>query len=497
MSDPIKTPSDLNGFNKTTINSTPPNFNKGANLAYWGNMPALYSENTTSWPEWMHFIEGWAQDVFTQLATGLNETQDNLNITVDDVNKTLNDWRDDINSILNNWQIVIDSIPENIRQQVITLATPVIKEQIDLYVKNTMPTYVHALVQQDIANELDARDQKISKEIHDEKSNLNKLDYKMVSIAMTSTQTPIISDHIISHLNIAKTDVTFVPLVYIDDLHATTLKPQDISRLQTFVDTIKNQTPVHVRMLKPHIATTARGDAFDRATYDPSDYNLFFANWKTVLLQYAAFASQNNIDILCIGVEQYLTTRNQYVSNWKDITSAIRSAYPDLKLTYAMNTTEQLNPSTNWDMIQYLDYAGLNVYPKYTTDPDYTKQTPEILSHAWNGDNHYTQINWDWIVSEIKFRYGKDSFITETGLYSVDDGLVWFLSQLKNPKFGNFNVTKLAIQTMRLISASNPQIRGIAWWGFGGEFGVIPLDDGNNITTVAEDEISDWFNKEV
>lgn len=151
MTDPISTPDNLNQFQKTEVTTTPPAFNKGANLAYWGNMPALYSENATSWPEWMHFIEGWAQDVFLQLVTGLSDTQDNLNTTVNSVNKTLNNWRDEINIILNDWQKIIDSIPDKIRQDVIDLSTPVIQEQIDLYVQSVLPNNVSTLFQKEIS----------------------------------------------------------------------------------------------------------------------------------------------------------------------------------------------------------------------------------------------------------------------------------------------------------------------------------------------------------
>lgn len=135
----------LQKFPKTEVNSTQPDFNKGANLAYWGNMPALYSENATSWPEWMHYIEGWVQDVFTQLVTGLSDTQDNLNGTVTN-----------LNIILADWQTIIDSIPEKIRQYVIDLSTPMIQEQITAYVNATLPDYVGDLFDQKISNYFDS-----------------------------------------------------------------------------------------------------------------------------------------------------------------------------------------------------------------------------------------------------------------------------------------------------------------------------------------------------
>ena len=343
-------------------------------------------------------------------------------------------------------------------------------------------------------DELQSRDSNINNNIIESKNKLNNLDYKMVSIALTRDTNTIVNDHVINHLKLTKTNVSFCPLVYVSDKNSSDLIVQDINRLQTFVDTISS-TGVKVQMLKPHIATSSQGDAFDRATYNPSSYDAFFANWKSILLSYAAFADKNNIDILCVGCEQYLTTNNQYLSKWQDICSSIKAQHPKLKLTYAMNPTEMLNPSTNWDMITCLDFAGLNAYPKYTSNPDYTKTPPTVLAHAWSGDNHFTRINYAEIIANIRLQYGKNVLITESGVRSVDDGLVWMLSNLKNPTYGNFEVTKLAIQTMRIITDYSPAIKGIAWWVFEGQFGVIPLDSSDNSMTVAEKEISDWFSE--
>lgn len=48
---------------------------KYPDLSYYGNIPAQYSENTTSWIQWMHWMEGWISTV-----------NDNLNIINNDLN---------------------------------------------------------------------------------------------------------------------------------------------------------------------------------------------------------------------------------------------------------------------------------------------------------------------------------------------------------------------------------------------------------------------------
>ena len=322
---------------------------------------------------------------------------------------------------------------------------------------------------------------------------LKGLKYKMVSMGLADTTNPSITPHQASHLSRSNANVSFNPMVYVPDKNSYSITMQDNSRVEQYINSIE-ATGRKVSMMKPHIGTPKQGDAFDRASYDPSDYTQFFKNWKVVLMNYAEISNRHNIELLCIGCEQYLQTRDQYAANWKDIADTLHTAYPNLKLTYAMNTTEILSPDTNYKFIQYLDYAGINVYPKYTSDPDYTKQTPEQLAHAWYGTNHYTQINFADVVETIWQRYHKEIIITESGLRSVDDGLVWMLSNLKNPNYENFEVVRLAIETIALITKNEPRIKGVAWWVFSDwSFGIIPHLETDDSFTVAEESINNWY----
>jgi len=322
--------------------------------------------------------------------------------------------------------------------------------------------------------------------------NYGGLQFKMTSLGLSKNDPDTPSEHYLNHLKNSKADVSFCPLVYIDDNTSSSFTMQSDERINNFINSV-NATGRSVKMLKPHIGTPIAGDSFDRANYKPDNYTYFFDNWTNVLLHYAEIAKNNNIPILCIGVEQYQNTNNDYASGWEKLVTTIKLSYPDLYLTYAMNTTEELSPDTNWEFIKYLDFAGLNVYPKYTSDPDYTKTNADILAHAWYGTNHFTQINYADIVENIWQRFGKQVIITETGLRSSNDGLVWMLSNLKNPVYGNFEVTKLAIQTIRKITNKEKRVIGVAWWSFGGDFGTIPLDDNDEKLTVAEVEMNDWY----
>lgn len=56
-------------------------------LSYYGNIPAQYSENTVSWIQWMHWIEGWIKTI----NDNQNKLNDDFNDFVDQFNKFLDD----------------------------------------------------------------------------------------------------------------------------------------------------------------------------------------------------------------------------------------------------------------------------------------------------------------------------------------------------------------------------------------------------------------------
>lgn len=59
-------------------------------LSYYGNIPAQYSENTVSWIQWMHWIEGWIKTI----NDNQNKLNDDFNDFVDQFNKFLDDLPD-------------------------------------------------------------------------------------------------------------------------------------------------------------------------------------------------------------------------------------------------------------------------------------------------------------------------------------------------------------------------------------------------------------------
>lgn len=64
----------------------------------------------------------------------------------------------------------------------------------------------------------------------------------------------------------------------------------------------------------------------------PDDVDLFFKNYKKVLLSQAKLANDNGIPILCLAAELNLLVGPKYLGQWTDIINDIRDAYPNLNL---------------------------------------------------------------------------------------------------------------------------------------------------------------------
>ena len=66
-------------------------------MSYYGNIPAQYSENTISWIQWIHWIEGWIKTVNDneeKLNEDFNNFVDEYNTFVKDVSQNIQDLKD-------------------------------------------------------------------------------------------------------------------------------------------------------------------------------------------------------------------------------------------------------------------------------------------------------------------------------------------------------------------------------------------------------------------
>ncbi len=108
-------------------------------------------------------------------------------------------------------------------------------------------------------------------------------------------------------------------------------------------------------MLKPHIFVENIGWA-GSLSFNTKDWYKWKVNFAKKMLIFAQFAEENNIDILCIGVELKSATQKDSLF-FKELIKRIRKIYKG-KLTYAANWDNYQN-ITFWGS---LDYIGIDGY---------------------------------------------------------------------------------------------------------------------------------------
>ncbi len=106
-----------------------------------------------------------------------------------------------------------------------------------------------------------------------------------------------------------------------------------------------------IDFLNPADLTPAYAVGDWRTYYNPgaagsASANVFFASYKTMILQEAQVAVANGATSLSIGTELDQITGPAYKSYWDSIISALRTDDPSLKLTYAADWDDDISPWT-------------------------------------------------------------------------------------------------------------------------------------------------------
>ena len=103
------------------------------------------------------------------------------------------------------------------------------------------------------------------------------------------------------------------------------------------------------------------------------EWDRFFADYETWIVQMAVLAESEHAEIFCVGLE--LTHPQKYEERWRKIIAAVRAVYHG-KVTYGANWNEYTNVKF-WDA---LDYIGVLAYfpLSKSTDP-----TTSEISAAW------------------------------------------------------------------------------------------------------------------
>lgn len=292
----------------------------------------------------------------------------------------------------------------------------------------------------------------------------NYLTYKTISSTLYSIGDGISDDNINAILRVGGT-LAMPIMVTVTSSTDPNIVMQSDDRVQQNIDHIKGKG-LEITMIKPHIGLAGGYDGLNRATYNPSDFDVFFENWKDVMLHYAETCDANGIPILCIGCEQEKCTDPKYISKWIDIYQSIKTKYPDLLITYAMEGNEAKDIDGHGQIAQAVDLVGINAYPNYINKDYDDSVTQDELISGWyfeQDGNHYMDM-FDSYVS----KYGKPIFVTETGSMPWKDGLARLLSLQEGDQ--DFSGQAAAYQATFEAFSQNPNIIGVSIWNTNAPF---------------------------
>ncbi|MGQ2358382.1 glycoside hydrolase family 113 [Pediococcus pentosaceus] len=292
----------------------------------------------------------------------------------------------------------------------------------------------------------------------------NYLTYKTISSTLYSIGDGISDDNINAILRVGGT-LAMPIMVTVTSSTDPNIVMQSDDRVQQNIDHIKGKG-LEITMLKPHIGLAGGYDGLNRATYEPSDFDVFFKNWKGVMLHYAETCNANGIPILCIGCEQEKCTDPKYIANWVDIYQSIKAKYPNLLITYAMEGNEAKDIDGHGQIAQAVDLVGINAYPNYINKDYDDSVTQDELIAGWyfeQDGNHYMDMFDNYVE-----KYDKPIFVTETGSMPWKDGLARLLSLQEGDQ--DFSGQAAAYQATFEAFSQNPNIVGISIWNTNAPF---------------------------
>lgn len=214
-------------------------------------------------------------------------------------------------------------------------------------------------------------------------------------------------------------------------------------------------------MLKPHV------DCYSgewRAAIVPDETGTWFAAYTTILLQYAQFAEQHHIDMLCIGVEYAIATQPQYNTYWQALIRSVRSVYSG-KLTYAANWSPaftmkqaELEHIPFWRQLDYIgvDFYGALAKRENAPSPNYGNAYARMVGRA----SH---------IEKVAQRVGRSVILTEVGIQSVQGALAspyqYTRGNASSAQVDN-TVQELYYRAVLDVFGNKPWCAGFFWWNW-------------------------------
>jgi len=198
--------------------------------------------------------------------------------------------------------------------------------------------------------------------------------------------------------------VAIVPFFYQEDEKTSAMSvPGNNDRWSRrdsmFIESAKRLKDRNIRiMLKPHLWL---GDGW-RSNVNlnsEAEWKTWFKAYKQGMLHYAKIASDNGVDLLCIGTELRSSLKEQ-PDQWKGLIADIKNIYKG-KLTYAANWDGEYDHIDFWGK---LDYIGIQGYYPLTDS-----KNPELKDIKIGWDKHLDGLQ------ELSEKYDKPILFTEIG----------------------------------------------------------------------------------
>ena len=160
-----------------------------------------------------------------------------------------------------------------------------------------------------------------------------------------------------------------------NDIHADPLRTPSKAELAYIVE--QAQLRGFTVMLRPILDEASITPLWYnwRGDIHPTNVNTWFANYDAVMLDYAAFAQSEQIDILDLGTE--LDSMERYTAAWNSLIARVRAGYGG-ELTYSSNWEDHL-PST---IGRHLDFISVDAW--YPLSQAINATIPQ-LEAGWHG----------------------------------------------------------------------------------------------------------------
>lgn len=200
-------------------------------------------------------------------------------------------------------------------------------------------------------------------------------------------------------------------------------------------------------MLIPHIAYWGtkflwRGEI---NFITPEEWNTFFQEYETWIVQMAALAEAGHAGVFCVGLE--FSYAQKYEERWRKIIAAVRAVYHG-KVTYGANWNEYAEVKF-WDA---LDYIGVLAYFPLTKTAD---PSASEIGAAW--EKRCAELE------KFSKQNGKQFLFTEIGYNESSRAAAepWGF------KTGGEHATEIQARCLDIalgLPAKHPFLAGMYWW---------------------------------